>query len=53
MKFCRRKALCPGRLGIFRSPPGTRDSPSVVLDTEDGDPHDPLQLKRDYLLHEL
>lgn len=40
-------------LDTFRSPSGTRASPTVLLDTEDDDPHDPLQLKRDYLLHEL
>jgi hypothetical protein len=40
-------------LDIFKSPSGTRSSPAVLLDTEDDDPHDPLQLKRDYLLHEL
>jgi hypothetical protein len=39
-------------LDIFKSPSGTRSSPAVLLDTEDDDPHDPLQLKRDYLLHE-
>lgn len=38
-------------LDIFKSPSGTRASTAVLLDTEDDDPHDPLQLN--YLLHEL
>jgi len=40
-------------LDTFKSPSGTRSSPAVLLDTEDDDPHNPLQLKRDYLLYEL
>jgi hypothetical protein len=40
-------------LDIFKSPSGTRASPVVLMDTEDDDPHDPLQLKRDHLIHEL
>jgi hypothetical protein len=35
-------------LDIFKSSSGTRTSPAVLLDTEDADPHDPFQLKRDY-----
>lgn len=40
-------------LDIFKSSSGSRASPSMLLDTEDDDPHEPPQLKRDYLLYEL